>query len=89
MRVVEESYELQIKEILSKIEYEGIRRFEFVEGESDINISAEDSDGEVIFSERLIPVAHLYSLVRDVDFEEANSLKDYEIYVVGDLYEHI
>lgn len=79
-----DNYVVQIKESLGGIEYNGVKRFEFVNEDADIAISlSSDSDGYIL-KEDLIPVSHLYSVRKDVDFD---NLKDEKIFILDSTYE--
>ena len=80
---VSDDYQEKIKESISAVEYDGVKRFEVVESDADINISVGSSKDNSIFSERFIPVSHIYSLVQDVDLSD---LSYYGVYIVGDKY---
>ncbi len=80
---IPKKYVDQIKESLSKIEFNEVKRFVFVDENPDILISTSTNKENSIFFEKLIPVSHLYSLVYNVDLE---NLDDYNIFLVGDEY---
>jgi poly-gamma-glutamate synthesis protein (capsule biosynthesis protein) len=68
---------------LERLEFQGKKRFEIVQEDADIVLSRESSENsEEIFSKNLIPVAHIYSLVNDIDKEE---VENYNLFVLNSL----
>ena len=68
---------------LERLEFQGKKRFEIVQEDADIVLSRESSgNSEEIFSKNLIPVAHIYSLVNDIDKEE---VENYNLFVLNSL----
>jgi poly-gamma-glutamate synthesis protein (capsule biosynthesis protein) len=68
---------------LEKLEFEGKKRFEIVQEDADIVLSRESvEDSKEIFSKNLIPVAHIYSLVNDIQKEE---VENFNLFVLNSL----
>ncbi len=68
---------------LERLEFQGKRRFEIVQEDADIVLSRESSENsEEIFSKNLIPVAHIYSLVNDIEKEE---VENFSLFVLNSL----
>ena len=68
---------------LERLEFQGKKRFEIVQEDADIVLSRESSgNSEEIFSKNLIPVAHIYSLVNDIEKEE---VENYNLFVLNSL----
>jgi poly-gamma-glutamate capsule biosynthesis protein CapA/YwtB (metallophosphatase superfamily) len=68
---------------LERLEFQGKKRFEIVQEDADIVLSRESSENsEEIFSKNLIPVAHIYSLVNDIEKEE---VENFNLFVLNSL----
>lgn len=77
-------YKDSVIQNLEKLEFNGKRRFEIEEGNADIELSrTEEEDSKEIFSKRLIPVGHIYSLLEGIKEED---LANYNIFVLDSVY---
>ena len=73
-----------IKEKLGSIAFNEKRRFEFVEGKSDIVVSSTPSEGSVdVFKKDLIPVGHVYSLLNEIVEKD---IQKYNLYILDSQY---
>ena len=73
-----------IKEKLGSIAFNEKRRFEFVEGKSDIVVSSTPSEGSVdVFKKDLIPVGHVYSLLNEIVEKD---VQKYNLYILDSQY---
>ncbi len=73
-----------VKEKLGSIAFNEKRRFEFVEGKSDIVVSSTPSEGSVdVFKKDLIPVGHVYSLLNEIAEKD---VKKYNLYILDSQY---
>jgi len=74
-----------VTENLEGMEFNGKKRFKFVEKNADITISREKKDGmQDVFTKDYIPVGHLYSLLDDISEEE---VKEKNWYMIDGKYE--
>lgn len=65
-----ENIKEDMKKELGGIEYKGKRRFDFVEGESDIEIGFVHEGDSILFTDYLIPVGHFYWIQDNLSREE-------------------
>ena len=73
-----------VKEKLGSIAFNEKRRFEFVEGKSDIVVSSTPSEGSVdVFKKDLIPVGHVYSLLNEIVEKD---VQKYNLYILDSQY---
>ena len=73
-----------VKEKLGSIAFNEKRRFEFVEGKSDIVVSSTPSEGSVdVFKKDLIPVGHVYSLLNEIVEKD---IQKYNLYILDSQY---
>jgi poly-gamma-glutamate capsule biosynthesis protein CapA/YwtB (metallophosphatase superfamily) len=81
---VPEKFQNTIKEKLGAIEFNGIKRFEFVDEKAHINISDTTKEGSVdVFKKDLIAVGHIYSLLTEIT---EKSLSSYNIFLLDNTY---
>ena len=73
-----------VKEKLGSIAFNEKRRFEFVEGKSDIVVSSTPSESSVdVFKKDLIPVGHVYSLLNEIVEKD---IQKYNLYILDSQY---
>ncbi len=81
---VPEEYIQKVSENLSKLEFNGKKRFELKEKNAQIQISrVETEKSKQIFSKDLIPVGHAYSLSNTIGME---NLSDYNFFSTDEVY---
>lgn len=81
---VPEKFKNTIKEKLGSIEFNGTKRFEFVDEKAHINVSDTTEEGSVdVFKKDLIAVGHIYSLVTEIT---EKSLGSYNIFLLDNTY---
>ncbi len=80
---IPEMYKTEAISNLEKLEFQGKKRFEIVQKDADIMLSRQSGENsKEIFSKNLIPVAHLYSLVNNIDKE---NIEDFNLFVLNSL----
>ena len=73
-----------VKKDLGDIAFNEKKRFEFVDGKSDIVVSDTPSEGSVdVFKKDLIPVGHVYSLLNEIAEKD---VKKYSLYILDSQY---
>ncbi|MHC1716303.1 MAG: CapA family protein [Candidatus Dojkabacteria bacterium] len=69
-----------VKSSLEDMEFNGKKRFEFVEKNADITISKDNSENSSeVFSKDMIPVGHMYSLVNGIEQKDLKSMNWYMV----------